>query len=205
VKRLTALEAKKDLMSGQFVEYAVGERYRDPSEEPPGDGGLLFIEGIPIYKIWYAPPLEVERVALAGTCTHIGLLSPAEFPGGLPFFLFRATTGEQLLCRAPLLATQEQVERWASADSNGFLFVLIERGNQIIRQNTILGIPPDFRTTLAGAWLSVQHPIDMHSAGPLLGKMTDQGIINAAASLWAFNPATQEFERKRPRAAAGAR
>lgn len=181
-----------------FVEYKVGSRYREPDEEPPVDSVGLFLEGIPIYKIWYAPPLDVELACLEGTCTHIGLLPPTHFPGGMPLFLFRSAAGQSFLVRAPLGAIQEQVEHWATADSNEVMFTLIERGSQIIRQNRIIGITGDFRQRLAKAWLSVKHPVDMRQCQSLLAGMTDQALVNAA-TLWAYNSKIDEYEQLKSR------
>jgi hypothetical protein len=35
-----------------FLEYARGSRYPHPEDEPPGDSLALFIEGMPIFKMW---------------------------------------------------------------------------------------------------------------------------------------------------------
>ena len=176
------------------VTYEVGSHYREPDEEPPVDSVGLFIEGIPIYKIWYAAPVDVECSCLEGTCTHIGLVPPSEFPGGMPAFLFRDTSGHSLLVRAPLTATQEQVQHWASADSNGFMFLLIERGSQIVRQIRIVGVAEDFRRELKNAWLSVQHPMDLEKVHGIMAGMNDQ-IVMSTATMWAYNPNTDFYER----------
>ncbi len=183
-----------------FIEYRKGSRYPNPEDEPPADSLALFIEGIPVFKIWYAAPVEVERSCLDGTCTHIGLVPPSIVPGGMPMFLFQDEKRRQLLVRAPLVATQEQVERWANGDSNGFMFVLIERGPQIIRQIRTLGVTEDFRDELSTTWLSVQHPVDMQKAQQILAGMDDQAVVNSAA-LWAYNPETDLYESKKSRSA----
>ncbi len=103
-------------------------------------------------------------------------------------------------CTRAASATQEQVERWANADSNGFMFLLIERGPKIIRQIRTLGVTEDFREELADAWLSVQHPVDMQKAQTIIAGMNDQAVINAAV-LWAYNPKTDLYERKKSRSA----
>ncbi len=164
------------------------------------DSLALLIEGIPIFKMWYAAPVEVERSLPDSTCTHIGLVPPSVVPGGMPMFLFQDEKRRQLLVRAPLVASQEQVERWAHADSNGFMFLLIERGPKIIRQIRTLGVTEDLREELKDAWLSVQHPIDMQKAQKILAGIDEQSVVKAAA-LWAYNPTTDLYERKKSRSA----
>ena len=114
--------------------------------------------------------------------------------------MFQDEKGRQFLVRAPLVASQEQVERWANADSNGFMFLLIERGPKIIRQIRTLGVTEGFREELADAWLSVQHPIDMQEAQKILAGMDDQSVVKAAAR-WAYNRTTDLYERKKSRSA----
>jgi hypothetical protein len=181
-----------------FVEYNVGTRYRQPDEEPPMDAAALFMESIPIYKLWYAAPVDVERELLAGQCTHIGLLPPDRFPDGMPLFFFGGASSHSLLVRAPLIATQEQVEGWAVNDSNMFMFVLIERGTQVIQRLRMIGVAQTFRRALAKAWLSVKHPVDMQELQSILTSMNDQSIIEAAA-LWTYNATTDQFEQQRKR------
>lgn len=118
----------------------------------------------------------------------------------MPLFLFQDEKRRHLLVRAPLVATQEDVERWADADSNGFMFLLIERGPKIIRQIRMLGVAEDFREELANAWLSVKHPVDMQKAQRIIAGMDDQTVVNAAA-LWAYNAKTDAYERKESRSA----
>jgi len=137
---------------------------------------------------------------LDSTCTHIGLVPPSVVPGGMPMFVFQDEKSRQLLVRAPLVATKEQVERWANGDSNGFMFVLIERGPKIIRQIRTLGVAEDFRQELADAWLSMRHPVDMQNAQRIIGGMDEQAVVNAAA-LWAYNPRTDRYEQKKSRSA----
>jgi hypothetical protein len=55
------------------VEYRKGFRYPNLEDEPPADSLALFIEGIPVFKIWHAAPVKVEGSCLDGTCRHIGL------------------------------------------------------------------------------------------------------------------------------------
>jgi hypothetical protein len=179
--------------NAMIIEYLKGSRYPDPSEEPPIDSIGLFIEAIPVFKIWYAPPVDFERDCLDSSCSHIGLLPPSLFPGGLPFFLFVNSERKTFMVRAPLAATQEQVNSWASADSNGFIFVLIERGTKIIRQIRTLGVPPNYRRALAKAWLSTTHPINMQKSQTLLANMTEPDIFKAAA-VWAYDSEEDNFE-----------
>ena len=181
-----------------FIEYSRDARYPHPEEEPPGDSLALFIEGIPIFKIWYAEPVQLERALLDSTCTHLGLVPPSFIPGGMPMFLFQDERQRQLLVRAPLIATQEQVEKWADGDSNAFMFLFIERGPKIIRQIRTLGVTEDFRDELANAWLSVQHPVDMRKVQGVLRSMDDQSVVSSA-TLWAYNPKTDLYERRKSR------
>ena len=115
-------------------------------------------------------------------------------------FLFQDERQRQLLVRAPLIANQEQVEKWADGDSNAFMFLLIERGPKIIRQIRTLGVTEDFREELANAWLSVQHPVDMRKVQEVLSSMDDQAVVSSAM-LWAYNPKTDLYERKKSRSA----
>ena len=183
-----------------FIEYTRDSRYPYPEDEPAGDSLALFIETTPIFKLWYSAPVEMERSLLDSTCTHISLVPPSVVLGGMPMFLFQDVKGRQLLVRAPLIATQEQVERWANADSNVFMFLLIERGPKIIRQMRALGVTEDFREKLADAWQSVQHPVDMQKAQAIIADMNDHAVINASV-LWAYNPKTDLYERKKSRSA----
>jgi|GEM_PF-5440780 len=175
--------------------YSVDTPYPRPADQPPDDVVGLFLEGVPIFKLWCAAPVRVERASLKGTCTHIGLVPPPTFPGGLPLFKFRGAAGQSLLVRAPLGATQQEVEEWASADSDAFIFLLIERGPAIVRQIRTLGVPPDFRARLAEAWLSVKHPVNMQSCQSLLAALSDEEVMSAAI-LWGRNPATGTFQQK---------
>ncbi len=175
-----------------YIHYEVNARYPNPDEQPPGDVVGLFLEAIPIFKLWFAAPIDVERACLKGICTHIGLVPPSIFHGGLPVFHFKAKSGKTLFLRAPLGATQEQVKAWATADSNGFTFLLIERGPAIIRHIRTIGVPQDFRDRLAEAWLSVNHPVDMETCHQLLAKMNDQTLLNNAQR-WTYQPSTGKF------------
>jgi hypothetical protein len=177
----------------RHITYARNEPYPQPEDEPPGDSVGLFLEGIPTFKIWLAPPVDLERDLLDSTCTHIGLVPPIIIPGGMPVFLFEDKNHRQFIVRAHLTATQEQVESWVKTDSNGFIFVLIERGSRIIRQIRMLGVAQDFREELGKAWLSVSHPVDMRKAQAVLSSMDGQAVINAAA-LWAYNSETDLYE-----------
>lgn len=179
-----------------LTHYKINSPYPYPEEQPPADVAGLFLESIPVFKLWYEAPVDVEYACLKGVCTHIGLIPPLRFPGSLPIFLFRDTVGQSLLLRAPLAAAQEQVRTWASGDSNAFTFVLIERGPAIIRQIRTIGIPEDFRRYLATAWMSIAHPVDMLRCNALLSDMNDQDIIEAAM-FWVYNPETDNFEKPR--------
>ncbi len=188
-------EERQTQKSSMILQYGIGSKYPLPDPTPPVDSVALFIEAIPVFKIWYAPPLDFEHDALAGTCTHIGLVPHKRFPGGIPLFLFRHNAGGQMLVRAPLIATDEQVQRWCKDDSNGFMFLLIEHPTRIIRQIRTLGVTPDFRHALADAWSSVKHPTDT-AIVQKVSSMADQAVVDAA-DLWAYNPDTDLFERKR--------
>ena len=161
-----------------------------PNSVMPGHGLIELI-------LWlcYSPPVDVEYACLEGICTHIGLVPSSKFPGGLPIFLFKDKGGQQLLLRAPLGAMQEQVQAWVAADSNTFMFILIERGSAIIRQIRTMDVPQDFRQYLAKAWMSIKHPVDMRRCNSILAGMTDQDAVNSAV-LWAYNPQIDNFEKK---------
>jgi hypothetical protein len=175
-----------------YIQYEVNTRYPRPNEEPSGDVVGLFLEGVPIFKLWLAAPIKVELACLRGVCTHIGLVPPSIFQGGLPVFHFKSASGQTLFLRAPLGATQEQVKAWASADSNAFTFLLIERGPAVIRHIRTIGVPQDFRDRVAEAWLSVNHPLDVHKCHQLLARMNDQTLLNNA-QLWTYQPRTDRF------------
>jgi hypothetical protein len=66
----------------RHITYARNEPYPQSGDEPPGDSVGLFLEGIPTFKIWFAPPVDLERDLLDSTCTHIGLVPPIIIPGG---------------------------------------------------------------------------------------------------------------------------
>jgi hypothetical protein len=178
-----------------YTEYEIDAPYPRPDDQPSGDATGLCLEGVPIFKLWCAAPVRVERACLAGKCTHIGLVPPPTFPGGLPLFKFRGAAGQSLLVRAPLAATQAQVEEWASADSDAFIFLLIERGPAIVRQIRTIGVPPEFRARLVEAWLSVKHPVNMQSCQSLLAALSDEEVMSAAI-LWGRNPVTGTFQQK---------
>lgn len=175
-----------------YIQYEVNATYPHPDEAPPGDVVGLFLEGVPIFKLWFAAPLDVELVCLRGICTHIGLVPPSIIPGGLPVFHFKSSSGKALFLHAPLGATQEQVRAWASADSNTFAFLLIERGPAIMRHIRTIGVPQDFRDRVAQAWLSVNHPVDMQKCCQMLTTMNDQTIWNNAQR-WTYQPGTETF------------
>jgi hypothetical protein len=175
-----------------FIRYEVNSRYPRPDDAPPGDAVGLFLEDVPIFKIWFGAPLGVKLACLKGVCTHIGLVPPTVFHGGLPVFRFESASGKTLFLRAPLLATQEQVKAWASADSNMFTFLLIERVPAIIRHIRMIGVPQDFRDRLADAWLWVNHPVDMQKCHQSLAEMSDQTLL-ANAQLWTYQPSTDTF------------
>ena len=156
---------------------------------------LYFLKPLLFLKSGFPPPIDVERDALAGTCTHIGLVPHKRLPGGLPLFLFRNNAGPQMLVRAPLIATDEQVQKWRVSDTNGFMFLLIERTTRIVRQIRMLGVTPDYRLSLAEAWSSVKQPIDA-AIIQQVSSMADQVVVDAA-DLWAYNPKTDLYERKR--------
>jgi hypothetical protein len=175
-----------------YIAYEVNTRYPSPDEQPPSDGVALVLEGIPFFKLWLAAPLDVELACLKGVCTHIGLVPPSIFHGGLPFFHFKSTSGKTLFVRAPLGATQEQVKAWASADANAFTFLLMEREPAMVRHIRTIGVPQDFRDRVAEAWLSINHPIDMQKCHQLLAKMNDQTLWNNAQR-WTYQPGTDRF------------
>jgi len=175
------------------IEYRVGSRYYRPSEEPPIDAVGLFIEATPVFKIWFAPPLDFERECLAGRCSAIGFLPPQHVPGGVPFARFEHPARGSMFVRAPISVDQEVFEKWAASDTNGFMLVLIERGSQIVRQIRHIGIPDDYRRKLVKAWSDFTHPFDLDEAVNAMGKMSDQQIVDAS-DVWVYNADTDDFE-----------
>ncbi len=47
-----------------FIEYSRDTQYPYPEDEPSADSLALFIEGIPIFKMWYVAPVEVHPIRL---------------------------------------------------------------------------------------------------------------------------------------------
>jgi hypothetical protein len=167
-------------VQGQYVYQIQPETPSIPiQDEPPADSLALFIEDVPIFKIWYAAPVEVSIACWTALVRISAWCRLTLFRVACRCFYFRMTSGGSSLC-APLIATQEQAERWANADSNGFMFLLIERDPKMIRQIRTPDITEDFGEELANASLSAQYPVDMQKVQRIIAGMDDQAVVNAA-------------------------
>jgi len=179
----------------------VGEPWPFGNEPSMDATGLSIDEGGLMFKLWCAPPLEWERRLLDGLCTHTGIYTPLH----MPLFVFddskvvTMSDGTSLLnpdglgegvfvIRAPLCCPVENVKKWVQSNSKEVRFILLERGSQIVRRTRIVYVSEDYRERLAGAWLSLAHPMERN---PLIPE--NQMLLNASA-LWEFHAQTQSFK-----------
>jgi hypothetical protein len=175
--------------SDVFTKYRKNKPYEGREDEPTADSiSLSLDEGVPIYRLWLAPPVKVEHDCLKGPWTHFALLPTDQFPGGLPMFVFR-NGKDSLVVRAPVFATEEQVKTWASTDSNVVMFLLIERGSRVLRQIRTVGLPTELRQRLATEWRAVPHPVEPVRCQQLIASMNDEAAL-LAADVWEFKGET---------------
>jgi hypothetical protein len=179
-----------------FINYDVDSFYDGlENQSPKRDAVGLLFEGIPIYKIWLDPPLDVELSLLQGTCTHIGLTAPSKYFGTFPFFIFRNEQGVEFRVQAPMCSLKRQVQRWGDGDSNMFVFLLIERASRIVRSITCLGVPLDFRRTLIALWSSGEQARDLEGSLRLERTIIfRESMLNHAYAVWTYNSDRDEFE-----------
>ncbi len=188
-------------MQNTVISYNVNSPYDGPEENLPlaDSVGLLF-EGVPIYKLWLSSPLETELSLLRDKCTYVGLSTPSPSLNIVPFFVFGNTRNAQLRVQAPMCSLRSEVERWASGDSNVFVFLLIERSSGIVKSISCVGVPKEFRRTLATLWSSGQHLLDLEldRRPGMLTSLLDRSLIVSARAIWTYNSDTEEFEQTTP-------
>jgi hypothetical protein len=183
----------------EFVTYEVGLPYDGPEDFTPDvDSVGLIFEGVPVYKIWLHPPYQSQVSLLQGTCTHIGLSSPSEEIGSMPFFVFGNSEGAAFRVQAPMCSAPVQEARWARGDSNAFIFVLIDLSSSVVQSITCVGVPVEFRRMLIKLWSGGAHandllrePEDLHAA--ILKE--SRASLKSALSLWEYRDVSGKFDQ----------
>lgn len=159
---------------------------------PPHGGQAIGLEtGCVGVDMFYAPPIDWEVAALAGTCVAYGMHLTQDIL--VPIFVFQGA-GSQWAIHAPVQASNQAVDEWIRDGTNRVNFCLMEAGTGIVRQLRHIGLEADFTLLMKTALAHVPHPANLAAYASLLDEIGPEGLWQGAKQ-WVWDRQAGEFRQ----------